>query len=93
MKPSPAPDPCYGAGMFAYALSAVLFGNLITAMFIYSLWRLRRNERDGTAIILALFCCAVTVATGFALREVSQAETTTQERSGIASSQPPHPAR
>lgn len=67
--------------MLVYAFFGAIVANLITAMFIAALWRLRRNERDGAAIILALFCCAITVLAGYALREDMQAEKTAPEHS------------
>lgn len=66
---------------FATTLAAVLFGNAVTAMFFYGLWRLRKKENDGPAIILILFCSFVAIAAGFALRELSQEQTPAQTHS------------
>lgn len=67
--------------MFAAALAAVLYGNFLTVMFFYGLWRLKQNERDGYAIALVLFCLFMAGAAGLALRESSQAESAAQAHS------------
>ena len=67
--------------MFVAALAAVLYGNFLTVMFFYGLWRLKKNERDGAAIALVLFCLFMAGAAGLGLREQLQEANASQGHS------------
>lgn len=67
--------------MLVYAFSGAIAANMITAMFFYGLWRLRKKESDGPAIILILFCCFMVGAAGYAVREDMQEQNPAQTHS------------
>lgn len=43
-------------------IAGVLLGNYITLLGVYALWRLKRNDNDGRAILLLLCVFAVSGA-------------------------------
>lgn len=63
---------------FATVIIGTLIANALTAAFIYSLWRLKRNEKDGGAQNILLLVCAivigVSIAGGLALKEQRQTQ-------------------
>lgn len=59
-------------------IAAVLFGNLLTVLFIYAIVRIKRNEHDRPAVFILLFCLFAIGAVGFGLREIRQEQTTIQ---------------
>jgi xanthosine utilization system XapX-like protein len=53
--------------MLLAPLAAVLFGNGLTAGFVYCLWRLRRDERDLPALLGVIALLLVTALVALSL--------------------------
>ncbi|WP_156933619.1 MULTISPECIES: hypothetical protein [Paracoccus] len=50
----------------AEMFTVVIAANMVTIVFLYAVWRIKKNENDWPAIGLALFCCLIAGVASYA---------------------------
>ena len=54
--------------MLVQAFVGAICANILTAYFVFSLWRIHKNERDYRAIFGVLVCAVIVIVASYALK-------------------------